>query len=403
MPDDLSGLIAEIRKLVEKLDAPKNTDWSQKIAALTPFLSTVLLAGVSLWLTWSNQQGQIRLAQESARHDKAFHDAQIRIAELEAISKLIPTLSSKDPLERKRGEELLQAVQQSKAASASEVEETPRATNRKATTEVTDSHKSLGETYALIIANDNAAEASRLDAIAKITKAVSAPGTPVSERRRAEEVLAKVADSTTAPPAVRKAARFAIADIRHVDSSQIAGLVKDELVTRKIEEVILHHSGNPINIGAYKGYATILNIAKFQMEIQHWDRVGFHYALAPDGTIWIGVPLDGIAFHAGAKNPTTVGVMLIMDGESELPTPAQQTALVELLKALFAKLKINASDNFAQGHGFHRDYDARKSCPGKLMTKEIVLSWLNEGTTSHDSAVIPSEATKPPPTPHKPQ
>jgi N-acetylmuramoyl-L-alanine amidase len=383
MPDDLSGLIAEIRKLVEKLDAPKNTDWSQKIAAMTPFLSTVLLAAVSLWLTWSNQQGQIRLAQESAKHDKAFHDAQIRIAELEAISKLVPTLSSKDPLVRKRGEELLQALQQSKVVSANEVEETSPAMNRKGTTEVTDSRKSLGETYALIIANDNAVEASRLDAIAKITKEVGAPGTPVSERRRAEEVLAKVADSPTAPPAVRRAAQFAIADIRHVNSAKIAELVKNELVSRKIEEVILHHSGNPINIGAYKGYPTIFNIAKFQMEAQHWDRVGFHYAVAPDGTIWIGVPLDDIAFHTAAKNPTTVGVMLIMDGESELPTPAQRTALVELLKALFAKLKIKATDNFAQGHGFHRDYSL-KSCPGKLMTKEMVLSWLNEDTTSHN-------------------
>jgi len=54
------------------------------------------------------------------------------------------------------------------------------------------------------------------------------------------------------------------------------------------------------------------------------------------------------------------------------------TALVALLKALFAKLDLKAETNFAPGHGFHRDYNPDKSCPGKLITKELVLSWLTQ-------------------------
>lgn len=375
MPDELASLIAEIKKLVETLEAPKSSDWSQKILAITPFLSTVVLAAVSLWLTWSNQQGQIRLAQENATHEQAFRDAQVRVAELEAISKLIPALSSKDQTERKRAEELLQAVQQSKTISANELDTKAPASNPKQKPAVAEPSKGIIDGFVVIVASDAAAEASRIDAVEKIAKTVKEPGTPPSERRRAEEVLAKVAESPTAPATVRKAARFAIADIRHVDASQIIALVENEPVTRRIDEVILHHTFTP-KISDYKGYSTIVNIAEFQMEVQQWNAVGFHYAVAPDGTIWIGVPLNGIAIHAAARNPTTVGVLLIMDGDHELPTAAQQKALVELLKALFIKLKIKAADNFAEGHGFHRDYTAQKTCPGKLITKELVLSWL---------------------------
>jgi len=376
--DEQASLIAEIKKLVEKLDAPKKADWSQKIAAVTPFLSTVVLAGFSLWITWSYQQGQVRLAQETAKHDQAFRDAQVRVAELEAISKLIPALSSKDPTERKRAEELLQAVQQSKPISASELEVPLPSSSRREKSEAPESRKSVIDSFVVILASDAAAEERRIDAAKSIATAVKAPSTPASERRHAVEALSKVAESSTAPPSVRKAARFAIADIRNVDASQIAALVENEPITRKIEEVILHHSSNP-SAGDYKGYPTIRTMVEIELGSFNWERLNFHYAVAPDGTIWIGMPLNDLAFHLGYpvnRNPTTVSVMLIMDGNIELPTPAQQAALVELLKALFAKLIIKAADNFAPGHGFHSDYNSRKSCPGKLMTKEKVLSWI---------------------------
>ena len=381
VPDDLDSLTAEIRRLVEKLDAPKKKDWTEKIVALTPFLSTVLLAAVSLWLTWSYQQAQNQIAQTNAQHEKAFQDAQVRVAELDAISKLIPSLSSNDPVVRKRAEELLQAVQQARPTSFSDEKAEPTKTGEKNESDTRASNTSVITTFALILENDKAAEPARIDAAQKIAKASTAPGTSPAERRQAEEVLTRVANSN-APPEVKKAAQFAIADIRHVDIEQIAELVKAEPVTRHIDEVILHHSYAP-KISDYKGYPTILAIANAQLERFQWGSVGFHYIVAPDGTIWIGVPLNGIAYHAAQKNPTTVGVLLIMNGDEELPTTAQQKALVQLLNALFAKLKIKPTDNFAPGHGFHRDYNSGKTCPGTKMTKELVLSWLNPSPASN--------------------
>jgi hypothetical protein len=383
VPDDLSSLIGEIKKLVEKLDAPKKADWSLKISAITPFLSTVVVAGLSLWLTWSNQQGQIRLAQEStklaqenAKNEKDFRDAQVRVAELEAISKLIPALSSKDPTERKRAEELLQAVQQSKTISASELETktVPGAGGGNGKPGSTEPSKSVFDNFAMLVANETAPAPSRVDAAAKLAKAVSQPGISNEERRHAEEVLAGVAQSPGTPAAVRSAAELAIANIRQVSSSQIGDLVKNEPVSRPVDEVILHHSYIP-NSHDYKGLDTIKIFAE-AWEQRGYKSLAVHYLIAPDGTIWTGRPLNEPGTHTAGKNKTTVGVMLILDGDKELPSNPQREALVALLKALFSKFKIRASDNFAPGHGFHHDYFP-KTCPGTLITKQLVLSWLN--------------------------
>lgn len=87
--------------------------------------------------------------------------------------------------------------------------------------------------------------------------------------------------------------------------------------------------------------------------------------------------LDEKALHTPRHQDTSIAVMLLMDGKSELPTDAQRSSLAVVLQALFARLKLDGSPNSPDSVGFHfhRDYDLRKACPGPLLTKEMVLAW----------------------------
>jgi len=362
---------------VEKLGTPKKKDWSERLAALTPFLATVVIAGISLAITYANQRA-------AAERDTAFHKAQIRVAELEALSKLVPELASKDPDRQKVAQYLLQVVQQTsgRLAPANTSEGSPGAPGhatpptRTAGGEQPVIAASLIDQFAAKILDPSATSEARIVAAEKIADVASSPGSSPTERRHAEAVLSNVAQSPATPQDLRSAAEKAIANIRQATAGQIADLVKNEPNSRKINEVILHHSAQPI--ASYKGYQTIKALAMLQTQVFNWDRLGFHYAVAPDGTIWLGTPISQAAFHTEKQNQTSIGVTLIMNGDSELPTVAQRQSVAALLKALFSKSNLTAEANFAPGHGFHSDYSRMKSCPGKLMTKSMVLSWLSE-------------------------
>lgn len=116
------------------------------------------------------------------------------------------------------------------------------------------------------------------------------------------------------------------------------------------------------------------------MEQNGWADVPFHFAVAPDGAIWSGRPLQSIPASVQGHNVGTVAVDLILNGDTELPSPAQVASTRALLRALFERFGLTAEENFAPGRGFHRDYPgARKSCPGTLITKELVRGWFAGG------------------------
>jgi hypothetical protein len=76
----------------------------------------------------------------------------------------------------------------------------------------------------------------------------------------------------------------------------------------------LHHTLIP-DSHDYKGLDTI------KLPAQQWTsagltRVPVHYFVAPDGAIWIAIPLNQQGAHTRGKNATTVGVMLILDGDA---------------------------------------------------------------------------------------
>jgi len=106
--------------------------------------------------------------------------------------------------------------------------------------------------------------------------------------------------------------------------------VAGQPVTRKVDEIILHNTYMP-DIAGYKGPQTVYAIARFNIESQNWSNVGWHYMISPDGVIWTGRPLE-------------------------------------------------SNWSGVEGHGFHSDYNTLKKCPGDLISKQMVLKWMEEAS-----------------------
>lgn len=81
----------------------KQKDLWDKITAISgilSFISSVLIAGVGGYFTYSYNQRQIELNRTQAEHDAATKEQGNKVVELEAIQKLIPSLTSKNEMEK---------------------------------------------------------------------------------------------------------------------------------------------------------------------------------------------------------------------------------------------------------------------------------------------------------------
>jgi hypothetical protein len=409
---EISDLTEQIKNLIGKLDAPKRKNVWDIFPVLTTFMGTVVLAGISLYVTQSSQKQEAQRthdyqAAESARVAQfnqaqiETQRAQIRVEELKALTTLAPLLASHDPAARATARQLLQAVSATTAANPAAANHgagtsaagSPGAGNpgtakagapdRSILTFPSDpeirtpsrSSGSLFDQFAAIALSPEASAQDRVAATRKIGEIATARTASRAVRDRAADVAARIATSAEAPQEVKQAAADVIAKIKRVTPDEVVQMIYTQPITRKITEVILHHAAIPAS--AYKGAQTIFGIAQFQVVDRGFGRVGWHYAIAGDGAIWLGAPLNEKAIHTPHHQETSVAVMLLMDGDKELPTDAQRSSLVVVLRALFGRFKLDATVNSPDGIGFHfhNDYDRNKDCPGRLLTKEMVLGW----------------------------
>lgn len=190
--------------------------------------------------------------------------------------------------------------------------------------------------------------------------------------------------------------------IRYIIPSGIVRTLAATQVTRQINLISLHHTLAP-TIKQYKGRKTVSELVRFSIVEQGLSDVGWHYLVTPDGMVWLGRPLDKTPAVIFKRNEGNVGVMLLLSGDVELPTPVQERSAGILISALCNKFGIDPKVNFSpDGGAFHSDYDlrtgellgpkpggARKTSPGKLITKPMVLNWVE--TYGRPAATPPTE------------
>lgn len=156
--------------------------------------------------------------------------------------------------------------------------------------------------------------------------------------------------------------------------TEIPGVIRAQSCSRTITEVILHHTWAP-RAAQYQGERTVEGIYNYHHFDLGWSDIGYHYLIAPDGTIWLGRALGRDGAHVLNHNRGTVGVSMILNGDVELPSAAQVRGTAATLTALLTRFNLTPAKNFGPHSGFHRDYSS-KTCPGTRITKAMVLGWL---------------------------
>lgn len=363
-------LIEQLKELIKKLDKPRR-DISGWLGLAISFLSTVVIAGLSLY--FSNLESERSYAFNLRQIE--VQKANLKVEELKALNSLIPALSSKDTAVKNIALQLLKAAhtdpQQPNTTTNSAGNKSTAADKPPALAESTEGETTvINEFYKLVsvVESHDQPVGARTAALVKIGKVALSPNAPVSLREKAVSVTTGIAASTTEPESIKKTANEILKNIKNVSVAQLEGIIKKEEVTRFIDGMIIHNTGDPLSIAKYNGLQGILGIANFQINENKWNKVSWHYLIAPDGSVWLGVPLNDPAIHIQNHNKTTVSILLYLDGDKELPTEAQRLTLKRVVNLLSAKLKLG---NDAV-HAHHYFTDGRITCPGKLVTEEYI-------------------------------
>ena|SRR3990172_1240520 len=130
---------------------------------------------------------------------------------------------------------------------------------------------------------------------------------------------------------------------------------------RKIDNIIIHHSGNT---------DTPEKIRELHVEKNGWDDIGYHFMISREGQVFTGRKLETIGAHVKRFNESSIGICLLGNFDNEEPQESQLLALNNLINNLMEE--IGLEDSCIK---LHRDFeDVEKSCPGKNISKELILS-----------------------------
>ena len=385
------SLEIKLDKLYNKLSEKKKRDGWEIFQIIGSTSATILIAGVGLYFTttynYENlaqqtknqvaQQESQRLQLEIQRSQLQLQEAQYKIAELKAITDLTPFLANKDTLIRFYANRGLQLFVKSNRSPFPERTTSKLSSVQKTTMPVQHENNFVDMVDELTLIALSSPGNKGSNATEKIIKIYRDENLSKVLRQKALRSVSKIAEAANAPFDSKRLAANFLNSIRSVPYDKIGSEIANDTCTRPVNEFVLHHTFIP-SIEGYKKDQTFKSISRFQLETLGWQTPGSQYTISPDGLIWPGTKLGVVPIGIPGHTKGTVSITLIMNGDIELPTDEQKKALVRVLEALSKKFNVQLKENFSNAKGLHSDYSKMKSCPGKLITHELVLQWINE-------------------------
>lgn len=126
--------------------------------------------------------------------------------------------------------------------------------------------------------------------------------------------------------------------------------------------IVVHHIGmaNNDDVSAETVHQWHLN--------NGWSGIGYHFLIRKDGTIEEGRPLGTVGAHVYGENRHTVGINLVGNFESAVPTEAQKTAAAHLIASLCTVYQLDPVwESTVKGHC---DLNAT-ACPGRYLYAQM--------------------------------
>jgi N-acetylmuramoyl-L-alanine amidase CwlA len=136
--------------------------------------------------------------------------------------------------------------------------------------------------------------------------------------------------------------------------------IGDKKITRKIDKIVLHHTSDTLD--QWKKKEVSIGYYKKLYESRGW-KAGPHLFVAPEGIyLFTDVNIQGI--HANSGNKGSIGIEMVGNYDKKLPSGKIWNNTKEILKVLLEKYNLKLKDIH-----LHREYNRKKSCPGKAITK----------------------------------
>ena len=134
-------------------------------------------------------------------------------------------------------------------------------------------------------------------------------------------------------------------------------------ITRKIDKIVLHHTSDTLKQWK-KGEVSIGYYNKLY-ESKGW-KVGPHLFIAPEGIyLFTDINIQGI--HVNSGNIGSIGIEMVGNYEKALPSGKIWSSTKKVLRILLNKFNLKLEDIH-----FHREYNLKKYCPGRTITKKWV-------------------------------
>ncbi len=134
-----------------------------------------------------------------------------------------------------------------------------------------------------------------------------------------------------------------------------------------VHRAAIHHTDTPNN-DPLSAPARMRQMQNFHMDARGWCDIGYHFVVGLDGRVYEARPEHLRGAHVGGENAGNVGIALVGNYESTLPTTAMREAAAEILGAASDKHGFPLDRNAVQGH---REWSAGSSCPGDTLLRDL--------------------------------
>lgn len=139
--------------------------------------------------------------------------------------------------------------------------------------------------------------------------------------------------------------------------------IGEKKVVRKIDKIVLHHTSDTLR--QWKRREVSIGYYKRLYESKGW-KAGPHLFVAPEG-IYLFTDMNIQGIHANSGNRGSVGVEMIGNYDKALPFGKIWSNTKEVLMILLNKFNLELKNIH-----FHREYNSKKSCPGRAITKKWI-------------------------------
>jgi hypothetical protein len=126
------------------------------------------------------------------------------------------------------------------------------------------------------------------------------------------------------------------------------------------DRIVLHH------VGGTNEDVSAATIHRWHLN-NGWSGIGYHFVIRKDGTVERGRPLDKVGAHTYGFNRDSVGICVVGEFNSYLPTNAQMDSAKKLITTLCRQYNIAPDRSHIFGH---RDLGATE-CPGNHLYSQI--------------------------------